>query len=57
MNKDKTTFEIDPETDFEEEDLIVSEVDVQAQDRRTENIIRVSSGAVFLDEVIEEYDR
>ncbi len=45
--------EINPEKDFEEEDIVLFEGEVRAEDRRTEGIITAVSGAVFLDQVLE----
>ncbi len=45
--------EIEPEGDLEEEDILVYEAKMKAQDRRTNNIITTIGPAVFLDQAIE----
>jgi len=45
--------EIEPEEDLEDEDMLVYEAEMEAQDRRTDNIITTIGPAVFLDQVLE----
>jgi hypothetical protein len=48
--------EIDPRKDFDEEDVLLEETSVTAEDRRTNSNISTTANAVFLDQVIEIID-
>ncbi len=45
--------ELDAKRDFDEEDIVVREARVSGEDRRTNNTIRGTAPAVFLDQVID----
>ncbi len=49
--------EITPPGDFKEEDMVIGKAQMTAEDKKTNKGISQSAGAVFLDGVIERYDR